>query len=295
MDLSRFKQWLGKKSAPPDPEPAPGPEKTVSVNGVPLRAPLTFTGILPTLPGDQPEFQFEPLAHLALALTITPGAVAYDVGASYGVMSALMARLTGPLGQVHSFEANAGVLERARELSEVNGFSARTRFNNVCVGDRSGGFVEFYVVPGYSSVASTRNSEILKFHPEAELVRAPLVSLDDYAREHAHTPDVMKIDIEGSEFLALEGARRILQNRRPDLVIETHGLELLGIGGSVAELCESLDTYGYSFFDLTAGELVTAREYAERYAEPIAYLLASTRLEDPAFVAALKNRRRLIA
>jgi len=53
------------------------------------------------------------------------------------------------------------------------------------------------------------------------------VSLDDIAfSQRGFVPDVVKMDIEGAEYRALLGARRILRERRPHLIIETHSPEV---------------------------------------------------------------------
>lgn len=255
----------------------------IHVNGVPLLSPPEMDGVLPVSHGER--CSFEPLAYAALDVLLEPGMLAYDVGASYGVMTALMALRVGPGGSVHSFEANPEVLAPARALLRANGLENSVHFENVLVGDRSADAEPFYAVPGSSSVASTRNTDIKVFHPDSRELSLPMIRLDDYAARINHTPDCIKIDIEGSEYVALEGARRLLQSRRPDLVIETHGLEVAGIGGSVAALCGLLGQLGYPLFDLGGRRRATPEGYAAEYAghgKSIGYLLASTRLEDPA-------------
>lgn len=53
---------------------------------------------------------------------------------------------------------------------------------------------------------------------------AGTISLDDLA-EQTFTPDVIKIDIEGAELDALQGASRLLAGRHPSFLIEVHGEE----------------------------------------------------------------------
>jgi hypothetical protein len=52
----------------------------------------------------------------------------------------------------------------------------------------------------------------------------PGISLDEFAFAQGHPlPQVVKIDIEGGEVLALPGMRRLLQEARPLLFLELHG------------------------------------------------------------------------
>ncbi len=81
----------------------------------------------------------------------------------------------------------------------------------------------------------------------------PAVSLDDYVREKGITAiDVMKLDIEGSEVLALKGAKEIFKKRLVKQVIcEFNPGWLPKMGSSVEELHETLSSYGMQLFFLT--------------------------------------------
>jgi hypothetical protein len=52
------------------------------------------------------------------------------------------------------------------------------------------------------------------------------LSLDDWAYGDGFVPDFIKLDIEGGELVALQSAGRILGERHPDLIVETHSAEL---------------------------------------------------------------------
>jgi hypothetical protein len=52
-----------------------------------------------------------------------------------------------------------------------------------------------------------------------------LTTLDSFS-ESVGVPDFIKVDIDGGELDALEGARSTLRDRRPHLVVETHSFEL---------------------------------------------------------------------
>ena len=261
------------------------------VNNVSLVVPDGFAGILPVSPCSFP-FVFEPYAFMALAAVLKPGSSAFDVGASFGILTTLIAIATK--GEVHGFEAYPAPLEKARMLAAANQCATRIHFVASCVGERGGVNTDFFVAPGEFTVASSRNPEILKFYPSAQLVETPMLSLDDYCDSHPGLePSCIKLDIEGGEYLALTGARRILARLQPDLVIETHGAEVTGLGGSVLAMCEELVELGYTLFDLQRGALVTAREYGSEYGTTrIGYLLATVRFPDPAFAGELASRRR---
>ena len=85
-------------------------------NGVTLKVPKELAGILPAGSSD-----FEVHSYLGLKHSLREGDEALDIGCSYGVMSALMGRLVGSSGRVHSLEANAEVAPMAQLLLRENG------------------------------------------------------------------------------------------------------------------------------------------------------------------------------
>ena len=101
-----------------------------------------------------------------------------------------------------------------------------------------------------------------------------MMALDDYCEREGVVPRCIKLDVEGSEYLVLRGGRRLLEKHRPVLLVETHGLEVNGIGGSVAELCRMLEGVGYVLRDPVTGEGVTGAEYGREWGERIGYFLA---------------------
>jgi chemotaxis response regulator CheB len=65
-----------------------------------------------------------------------------------------------------------------------------------------------------------------------------VVTLDDAIAAGAPAPDVIKLDVEGSEVDVLAGASRLLETRRPAVICETHGTN--------AEVCDLLEAAGYT-------------------------------------------------
>ncbi|RRJ29470.1 FkbM family methyltransferase [Halocatena pleomorpha] len=70
------------------------------------------------------------------------------------------------------------------------------------------------------------------------------ISIDEYRLEH-NSPDIVKIDIEGGEYEALEGMRATLDDVHPDLFVEIHPAYLRDRGNSAAGVFELLCEAGY--------------------------------------------------
>jgi FkbM family methyltransferase len=232
---------------------------------------------------------FEPYVMLAIEALAGPGQTVYDVGCSYGVFSCILAQIVGPEGRVEAFEANPSVLADAGPILALNGWPGQIRLHGVCVGEHSRGHADFHIVRGLDSVASTRNHDILRFHQASETIQAPMLALDDFISAGGPIPHLIKLDIEGGEYAAVLGARRLLAGHHPHLVIETHGLEIDGIAGSLALLCSSLEGFGYGLFDLMRGEVTQAAVFARRHRRDTAYLLASQPLMDGDLCARLRR------
>ena len=156
---------------------------------------------------------YESSVQLALNHLTKPGDFAFDVGANIGVISARLGQLVGPFGRVVGFEASPRVLPLLHtNLNSSNAFNVT--IENAAVTDRSGAIVHIHY--GSDHVADSIMAG------EAEDVGHPVrtISLDDYSRRVGRMPDVIKMDIEGAEHLAMMGAIEILREARPPAVIE---------------------------------------------------------------------------
>jgi hypothetical protein len=135
------------------------------------------------------------------------GCVCFDVGSNNGYYAMALTRLTGAAAVAFEFAPDG--LERIRRNLARNGaVGASVRV------------VEAYVtnVVDPEQHAST---------------------LDHISEEMATAPGLLKIDVEGAELEVLRGASRLLAERHPHVVLETHGREV------EAACIELLRDHGY--------------------------------------------------
>lgn len=123
-----------------------------------------------------------------------PGVRAFDVGSNNGWYAMVLHRLTG--APTAAFDFDPACLGRIR----------RNLARNPGAGDGVT-LVEAYV------------TDVVDPAQHAD-------TLDRIAHEELWVPDLLKIDVEGAELAVLRGARRLLAEQRPHLVIETHGREV---------------------------------------------------------------------
>lgn len=189
--------------------------------------------------------RFEPEVSEALRRYARPGMTAFDLGANAGHLTLLLAQLVGREGRVHAFEP---VPEDARCLEETMRINAlpNVTIHAAAVADRTG-TAELAVAGAFDGAA--RLAELAVENGAAtgrRLVRVPVVSLDDFcAREGLERVDLVKMDVEGAERLALAGMEAVLARLRPVLVAELWGAE------SVATVPLWLEARGYRVTVLT--------------------------------------------
>jgi FkbM family methyltransferase len=192
----------------------------------------------------------------ALRRTLAPGGVLYDVGANLGFFALLGARLAGDQGQVIAFEPVPATAALAAEAAERSGLAARVEVRAEAVAAASGRALLCVVEEaGWSHLADRGH------HPQTtEELDVPVVSLDDVVAAGAPPPDVIKLDVEGSEVDALEGASKLLREQRPVVICELHETN--------AEVCDLLEAVGYSLENLDGPEPLRAAGPVHLLARP---------------------------
>lgn len=177
-----------------------------------------------------------------------------DVGANIGSFTLVAARRASR-GQVHAFEPSAHHFARLTRNVELNHFK-NVVLNQKGLYDQPGEAILF--LPSQtgemnnSGAASLYVSQVEEARQVSEAVS--LVRLDDYVRnQHMQRVDIIKIDIEGAEMKALEGARETITRFRP-LVFMELDLDNMGRAGcspdKALDLWRSLN-YGVSIIRVT--------------------------------------------
>jgi FkbM family methyltransferase len=160
----------------------------------------------------------------AIGNLVHPGMIVYDVGANIGYISLLLARAVGEAGQVFAFEALPQNVERLRANLALNEMTGRVTVVPGAVVEKARP-VHFLIGPS----SGTGKAEGSQGRQEIAYTASLLVegrSLDEFIYQDRHPePQVVKVDIEGGEVLALPGMQRLLKEARPALLLELHGPE----------------------------------------------------------------------
>lgn len=180
--------------------------------------------------GNYDAFLYEELEAACLA----GSPVIWDVGAHHGY-HALGLAASADGAKVHAFEPNPYNCERIRRNLEANrDLAARIQVHQFALADKDG--VEEFSF--HMDVDAPQSSG-------GRLCRAPRglgeASYRGFRRCMVNTrcidgavadgtvpiPDFVKLDVEGAEHLVLSGARRLLAEHRPRLVLEIHNVTAL--------------------------------------------------------------------
>lgn len=147
---------------------------------------------------------------------VKPGAVVVDVGANIGIYAITAAQRCGDAGRVLAFEP--GTSARALLAGNVarNGLQHKVKISAACAGDYDG-VIEF------NEAADSAMSGIQNTSRGGSIQRltCTITTLDTaLAQEGIGKIDALKIDVEGAETMVLAGARRILDESDPVVMLE---------------------------------------------------------------------------
>lgn len=195
---------------------------------------------------------YDPAMTMLLKAYIRESSTCWDVGTERGWFSLLMAKAVGPTGRVDAFEAFPPNFARLCDNLALNGF-AWVQAHNVAVSSRSG---RMWFVPPSDNV--THNMGYLNDcggvgyltqNAQPGAIDVKTTTLDEHASEAGTSSlDFIKIDVEGAEVAALQGARETIRRFRPKMAVEYNRETALRAGTSMEELDELLDSYGYDRF-----------------------------------------------
>ncbi len=158
---------------------------------------------------------YEPLEQKLFQDTLREGMTVVDIGANVGYYTVFAAAIVGPTGKVIACEPDTENIEVLTQNISCNNFS-NTLICKQALSDRPG------TVPLYISQNNKGDHRIYKSQDAREVVTVPVTDLDSYlASQNIEYVDVIKMDIQGAEGLALKGMLQTLaRNEHLTLFVE---------------------------------------------------------------------------
>ena len=153
---------------------------------------------------------------------INPGDTCIDVGANFGWYATLMAQLCGRNGKVHAFEPVPKTFRELEKNVSLSEFKSSIAIKNNALGDRHENIsirVPRGEPSGHASIASKRSGNDESFNCQ-------MLTLDDYLTDNSiGNVNFVKVDIEGSEMMFLNGASRLFTQAVPPVILMEMALE----------------------------------------------------------------------
>lgn len=188
---------------------------------------------------------YERQVSLLLSRICSETSVFLDIGANIGYFT-LTAAKKCKSGQVFAFEPVSLLFKKLKNNILKNNLHNVQAIQHA-VGEVQGSIKMYLSAEDNMGMSSRHAPE--NFSGVTEDVE--MISIDEWAMEiKADYVDIVKIDIEGGEFLALQGMRQTLINCRPFLIIEISEETMAPFGFASKIIFEFLGTLGYESFKI---------------------------------------------
>lgn len=157
-----------------------------------------------------------------------------------------LAKAVGPAGRVIGIKAHTATCETLLQNIRTIYPELETRIalKNVAVSSKPG-MASFYLDKSYSGLSSLVERDVTHGH-EIETTVVKVSTLNKLVKGR---PAFIKIDIEGAEYDALRGAKKLLR-RRPLMAFEFDPNSTRYFNFTAEDLVGLLDGYGYAITDL---------------------------------------------
>ena len=176
-------------------------------------------------------------------------AVIFDVGAHIGLYTLPASKAIAPGGTVYAFEpseANRRYLKRHLEYNKIY----NVILSPYIVGEATKKKQIFYESKNINPMDSLHPKKNTNLYRQ---VYKEQISLDDFIKNFKVGPEVIKIDVEGSECNVLKGACRIISEYKPIIFLSIHPKQLSLFNSSIEILKDLIDSLGYIIQDQDGG------------------------------------------
>jgi len=194
------------------------------------------------------EGRYDPNEFYFLNQLLSSGMTVIDLGANEGLYTLFAAKQVGDSGSILSFEPSLREFQRLQDNLALNPDINTVQTFQMALSNTSGNQVLKVAAAdhsGQNTLGDFAYEGIVCLSAETVTVRR----LDDVLEELAvQAVDVIKIDVEGSEQLVFEGARKTLERDRPLILFELVDQALQKQNSSSKELLSYLRDLGYEIF-----------------------------------------------
>lgn len=193
--------------------------------------------------------EYEPLISKIFCTLIHKGDIIVDIGANIGYHTLNLAHLTGPTGRVYAFEPDQTNFRLLVENVNTNNYQ-----NVVCVrsavSDKNG-FTQLSLSKWNSGDHRIYHPRRGGGHSKNRQIQVETVALDNYFKEPHGDINLIKMDIQGAEALALRGMSGLLRRyTEVKLISEFSPFLLSECGIDPEDYLRSLCRLDFKLYDL---------------------------------------------
>lgn len=190
---------------------------------------------------------YEPVEAYLFQHFLKPEMVVFDIGANVGQYSLLAATAVGPKGQVFGFEAQPDNYLKFRAHCQQNDQWGNIFPQQLAVWSENV-LLEMKMPSGMSDNAGSYYAQKTN---EASVNKVQAIRLDDFVtKNNIQRLDLIKMDIEGAESFALDGALETLKRFHPVIFIEINKTALAKMACLPEMISEKLFSLGYQAFKM---------------------------------------------
>jgi methyltransferase, FkbM family len=223
---------------------------------------------------------FEPNEFYMLNKVLKTGDVFFDAGANIGLYSIFASKRVGSKGKVIAVEPSQREYERLKSHIEMNSLRNIASFSLALYKNRS--MMELQIATEDHSGHNTLGSFGYESVQSSGVERVPTDTIDHLVKaEQLSSLNVLKMDIEGAECFALQGAESTLDQHRPIIFIELSDRSLSRQNCSAKMLLEFLSKKDYVMYlyDEQSG-LPTRADFRDSYESQNAIAIPQARLNE---------------
>ena len=191
---------------------------------------------------------YEPVETEIFLKQIRPGSVVLDIGANIGYYTLIAARQVGPRGRVFAFEPDPTNFQLLKKNVEQNGYHNAVLVNKAV--SRKTGKLKLF-----RSATNRGDHRIYDSKDGRPSITIEALALDDFFKKIDKPVQFIKMDIQGSEALALEGMRGLIRkNRSLKLVAEFEPRCLKACGSDPGKFLKNLGQLGFTVKEISEKE-----------------------------------------
>lgn len=191
--------------------------------------------------------QFEVRSFRAMSSLVKKGDIVFDIGANIGAHTLPLANIVGDSGRIHAFEPTSYAHTKLMQNIQSNPhLFNRIEVNQVMLTSDSSDKLQEQL---YSSWPLDSNNQQHDKHCGRlhSTQGATVLTLDDYVYEKGITKvSLIKLDVDGYELDVLRGARNVLSDHRPTLLMELSPYTHIERGQDIEDLLQLLAVANYT-------------------------------------------------